>query len=614
MNRDIYKSNMQLFEKGFPGISEIIENARNRVEKEIEVCLEQAVDGSEIIKVKKEDRELYFSGKREPADKARIEIEKWGEIDKHAVIFVTGLADIAFLKQLVFKIDPSIQIVIYEPSLNVFFKVIENIELSFLFVDRIPALIVDGLNGEEKRGVIEKLVTLSNIEFIKHYENRSCSALFSIQVLDFMKMLGKKVEDVIVGRNTEIRYSAVEMDNIFHNIKYLCDGSITTQLCDIIPTDIPAIIVSAGPSLNKNIMELKRAKNKAFIVAVDTAVRPLVNAGIIPDMYVIVDGLKPKELLDFEEAKKIPLMPSISSTKEILEHHTGKKIFYFEGQQFIWSMMMMNGIPFSTVACGGSVACSAFSLVYKLGFSRIILVGQDLALTGNKTHADGTFKSVMDEIDTSHCIKVPGNYEDVVPTRGDFKLYLDWFNYYIEGCEGIHVMNATEGGAKIDNTEIMSLHDAITRECRKEVDIDACFEKLTPIFNAEQRHRALEYLRTFPDMYRMLKKKVIKLNKEYKKLKTICGKNIIDKNAYLRVLGNVKNLTEKIENHELYNTISSTLTVANYIIESEQFYEEDTWAEEGMQIAKQGLEYTKLVEQCIDLFIPLAEQTVGSLK
>ena len=38
------------------------------------------------------------------------------------------------------------------------------------------------------------------------------------------------------------------------------------------------------------------------------------------------------------------------------------------------------------------VACSAFSLVYKLGFSRIILVGQDLALTGNKTHADGTFK------------------------------------------------------------------------------------------------------------------------------------------------------------------------------------------------------------------------------
>lgn len=65
--------------------------------------------------------------------------------------------------------------------------------------------------------------------------------------------------------------------------------------------------------------------------------------------------------------------------------------------------MVMNGIPFSNVACGGSVACSAFSLVYKLGFSRIILVGQDLALTDNKTHADGTFKEKMDVIDTRYC-------------------------------------------------------------------------------------------------------------------------------------------------------------------------------------------------------------------
>lgn len=250
------------------------------------------------------------------------------------------------------------------------------------------------MNGEEKRGIIDKLLGLSNIEYIKHYENINYCELFKTQILDFLKKIDKRISDVLVGKNTQIRYSAVEMDNLFHNVKYLCNGSITTQLCDIIPTDIPAIIVSAGPSLNKNILELKNAKNKAFIVAVDTAVRPLVNAGIIPDMYVVVDGLKPKELLDFDEAKKIPLMPSITSTKEILQNHTGKKIFYFEGQNFIWSMMMMNGIPFSTVSCGGSVACSAFSLVYKLGFSRIILVGQDLALTGNKTHADGTFKSV----------------------------------------------------------------------------------------------------------------------------------------------------------------------------------------------------------------------------
>mgnify|MGYP002233075702 FL=1 len=505
------------------------------------------------------------------------------------------------------------QIVIYEPSLTIFFEIMENINLAFLFENRIPALIIDGMNGEEKRGIIDKLLGLSNIEYIKHYENINYCELFKTQILDFLKKIDKRISDVLVGKNTQIRYSAVEMDNLFHNVKYLCNGSITTQLCDIIPTDIPAIIVSAGPSLNKNILELKNAKNKAFIVAVDTAVRPLVNAGIIPDMYVVVDGLKPKELLDFDEAKKIPLMPSITSTKEILQNHTGKKIFYFEGQNFIWSMMMMNGIPFSTVSCGGSVACSAFSLVYKLGFSRIILVGQDLALTGNKTHADGTFKSVMDEIDTSHCIKVPGNYEKEVPTRADFKLYLDWFNYYIEGCEEIHVINATEGGARINNTEIMTLHDAIERECSKEVNIEECFEKLTPVFNEEQRKKACQYLSTFPEMYKKLKLKVTKLNKEYKKLKSICTKREIDKKAYLRVLKNVEKLTKEIEKHELYETILYTLPVANYIIESEQFYEEDNLREEGLEIARQGIEYTKMVEKCIQLFIPLTEETLLTL-
>ena len=613
MNKEIYESNMRVFEKSFPGICEIINQSRDKIENNIEVFFEKAADESDIIKIKKGDRELYINGKREPADKVRIQFEKWGKVDKHAVIFATGLADITFLKQLVLMVEPSVQIVIYEPSLTIFFEIMENINLAFLFENRIPALIIDGMNGEEKRGIIDKLLGLSNIEYIKHYENINYCELFKTQILDFLKKIDKRISDVLVGKNTQIRYSAVEMDNLFHNVKYLCNGSITTQLCDIIPTDIPAIIVSAGPSLNKNILELKNAKNKAFIVAVDTAVRPLVNAGIIPDMYVVVDGLKPKELLDFDEAKKIPLMPSITSTKEILQNHTGKKIFYFEGQNFIWSMMMMNGIPFSTVSCGGSVACSAFSLVYKLGFSRIILVGQDLALTGNKKHAVVTFKCVMDEIDTSHCIKVPGNYEKEVPTRADFKLYLDWFNYYIEGCEEIHVINATEGGARINNTEIMTLHDAIERECSKEVNIEECFEKLTPVFNEEQRKKACQYLSTFPEMYKKLKLKVTKLNKEYKKLKSICTKREIDKKAYLRVLKNVEKLTKEIEKHELYETILYTLPVANYIIESEQFYEEDNLREEGLEIARQGIEYTKMVEKCIQLFIPLTEETLLTL-
>ena len=83
---------------------------------------------------------------------------------------------------------------------------------------------------------------------------------------------------------------------------------------------MPAIVVAAGPSLNKNIDELKRAKGKAFIIAVDTAIKPLLKKGIIPDMFAIVDGKKPIELVQNEEVKKIPLLTSISASHDVLEY------------------------------------------------------------------------------------------------------------------------------------------------------------------------------------------------------------------------------------------------------------------------------------------------------
>lgn len=52
--------------------------------------------------------------------------------------------------------------------------------------------------------------------------------------------------------------------------------------------DTTGIVVAAGPSLNKNINELKKAKGKSLIIAVDTALKPLLRAGIVPDMFLLL--------------------------------------------------------------------------------------------------------------------------------------------------------------------------------------------------------------------------------------------------------------------------------------------------------------------------------------
>lgn len=614
MNGLIYEKNMNALRKRFPGMADIIDRKKIFEEMKHQVLVEQAADGTPILNVRQEERVLYLGGKREPRQVAKRIIERWGELNSVASVFVVGMGNVAFLTELLEHTEKTTNIMVYEPSLQIFQVLMQQVDISIYFENRAIGLVIEGLNEYEMEPVIKTFLNVSNVEFMKSHVCANYSELFSEKVLHFLKSLDRISTTIISNYNTAIRFATVEADNLFHNIGYLCDGSITIQLCDVLPTDIPAIIVSAGPSLNKNIMELRKAKNRAFIVAVDTAVKPLVKAGIIPDLYVVVDGLKPVELLDFEEAKRIPMMPSLTSSKEILQQHKGKKIFFFDGEILAYNIMAMNGVALSALACGGSVACSAFSLVYKLGFSRIILVGQDLAFTGNRTHADGTFKEIMDEVDTSCYQMVRGNCEEWVPTRSDYKMYLDWFNYYIAGCEDIHVINATEGGARIDNTEIMPLAEAIERECSKEVDIAACFAKLQPVLGKEQRKRAVEYLNSIPKMFLDLKKDIKKEKEYYCKLQKICKNTRLDNTAYLQVLNRIKKTTKRIMAHDLYSIVTRTLAVGEYLISSEQFYQEDTPRKEGLEIARKGIQYTDLMEQCIDILILLAEDTVAKIK
>ena len=182
----------------------------------------------------------------------------------------------------------------------------------------------------------------------------------------------------------------------------------------------------------------------------DTAIKPLLRAGIIPDMYFIVDALKPTGLVQIEGAEKIPLVTTLNAAPEILKFHIGKKFFMMK-VIVLQKNHYEKRIAMGDVATGGSVATNVFSLLYKIGLKTIILVGQDLALTGNKSHADGTFEEKMPEVDTTDYKWVEGNYEKKVPTSVDLYKFLTWYEKTIGECKeyvkDFRVINATEGGS-----------------------------------------------------------------------------------------------------------------------------------------------------------------------
>lgn len=618
MKKTILERNLEAWEQRFPENSVEINKKwneyQNKKNKELQILPQVSGDESIILKVCQKGRELFLGGKRGNKTLIDLWLEGLEEIQPFTFFYIVGLGNPEYIKALDEKYDKNVQILIYEPCIDIFYNVLENIDIStILKSERTILFFVDGINDKLIDYSLGQLITAENFSYIKTFILPNYEKLFATKTLNFVKMVRRKCDTEKVGINTSIRFANVNAENILCNAKYVIKGYKTRQFVDVIPRDIPAIIVAAGPSLNKNILELKKAKGRAFIIAVDTAIKPLLNAGIIPDMYAVVDGKKPLHLVQIDGAEKIPLLTSVSASHALLDYHKGMKVFYNEGYPIINKMFEINGKSFETVPCGGSVATSAFAFAYMIGLNRIILVGQDLALTGNKTHADGTFEEKANEIDTSGAIMVEGNEEKLVPTRSDFKIYLDWYNYFIKGCldagVDLHVINATEGGAKIDNAKIMRLKDAITQECTKEVNIQECMKKMPTVFDMTEQERASQYLKKIPEGLHSIKITANELEKTYKKLQKITTAGNMDLRAYRKVLCRIKKLTKQVEkNKECYELISDSLKVADYILKSEQHLKVNSYEEEGKEIARQGLLYTQLLKQCAGLLEDLAEE------
>ena len=91
-----------------------------------------------------------------------------------------------------------------------------------------------------------------------------------------------------INLKTQSVHSKVYYKNIFSNQECLRSSPGIKNLKDCL-SDIPAIICSAGPSLDKNIQLLKSSRKGFFLIAVATALKPLLHNGIQPDVVISID-------------------------------------------------------------------------------------------------------------------------------------------------------------------------------------------------------------------------------------------------------------------------------------------------------------------------------------
>jgi hypothetical protein len=217
---------------------------------------------------------------------------------------------------------------------------------------------------------------------------------------DLIKHIGDVLNQILCNVGTVAGAAGgIIADNDMNCLPYVIKSRGVAELKDLYK-DKPAVLVSTGPSLAKNIHHLIDAQDNVIIIAVGQALRVLLAYGITPDFIATVD-FGSVNFCHFEGLldSDVPLVTINRTYAPLIKAWQGPK--FVAATPVPGAEKMATGILTDKGFCeaGGSVAHLVFGIAKLLGTNPIIFIGQDLAL-GETSHiplADASGKVAMDE-------------------------------------------------------------------------------------------------------------------------------------------------------------------------------------------------------------------------
>lgn len=153
------------------------------------------------------------------------------------------------------------------------------------------------------------------------------------------------------------------------------------------------IVAAAGPSLDETLPALRDVAERALLIAVDTAARPLLAAGIMPDVVVALDPTPTngRHLIGLPGGARSPWLVAEGSVDPIaVRAFTGRTFFFQVSGHQPWPWLESLGLRAGRLRAWGSVLTSALDLALRGGAARVVFVGADLAFTGGRPYCRGT--------------------------------------------------------------------------------------------------------------------------------------------------------------------------------------------------------------------------------
>lgn len=536
----IYKDNMNFIKKNSSALYQTVCSELPLFRDEIELCQNE----NNLI-VKTDTAKCYLHSMYNRDREYKLTLQRLDSKAQVMIIMGIGLGN--WLPVIAQHFPDLERLIIIEPSLQVFKEFLHQSSLQKAFslfkkvsvvVNKdIPAAneLLFSILAAEQFGQIEIACSISYRSLYGDYYN------------EIMSLVTAFVRRSLVNLATQEKLRETWLVNHWRNRKQIC---LSLEMLIAHVPAYPAILVSAGPSLSKNIELLRDVQNRAVIVAVGSAMTILEKAGIVPHFRMAMDGVKANEkIFNAVDTSNVPLIFSDSLYYDIFPNYKGPKIRMTMTADHLGRYFgYIEKKTLISIASGFSIANVAMNFLMKWGCKKIILMGQDLCYTDNRLHASGSWTD--DKQFNIGRIKMLDIHGNEVFTDTPFMGMKILFENLIASYPQIKVINATEGGLPIAGAENKTFMKVLTEDLIEEWDINS---QISAVLNNQSLYPNQE---EYSECIQIIEEElghIIKLNNENKEFALQMLEMLQNKNNPSNLHNLIKAVEKRFQQIEKYN-------------------------------------------------------------
>lgn len=324
------------------------------------------------------NRKIYLHSKYNPEIEVKNIVSKY-EFTKYDYIIILGLGLGYLLKEVCVRTDNKSKIYVIEKDEKIY-SIYKNTKI---YITKSVKFYIN----QNQETIISDILKQFNIAFNKGIlviELPSITGLYPEYYENFKKLFPSRFDEIVNYQMTTAKLWNCVVQNFFKNLENIERFKILKFEKHKLK-DKYAVIVSAGPSLEKDINTLKEIQKYVYIFSVDTALKYLLHNDIIPDFVFSIDP-QYQSILHFENLKipeNVCIILDVFSS--FILARKLKNISFILSNNIITQSAFPDFLWILDPSCG-SVTNFIFQFVIKAGFKNIVFTGLDLCYPEGKMY------------------------------------------------------------------------------------------------------------------------------------------------------------------------------------------------------------------------------------